>query len=61
MATVGERLTRLCTSLPEVEVETSDAPHLGFDVRLTGVRLVSGRVLQPSRVEPSGSIVQRGL
>ena len=33
MATVGERLTRLCTSLPEVEVETSGEPHLGFDVR----------------------------
>jgi hypothetical protein len=33
MATVRERVTRLCTSLPEVEVETSGPPHLGFSVR----------------------------
>jgi hypothetical protein len=33
MAPVSERLTRLCTSLPEVDVETSGAPHMGFSVR----------------------------
>jgi hypothetical protein len=33
VATVRERLTGLCTSLPEVEVETSGAPHFGFSVR----------------------------
>jgi phosphoribosylglycinamide formyltransferase-1 len=32
VATVRERLTRLCTSLPEAEVEASGG-HLGFTVR----------------------------
>jgi hypothetical protein len=33
VATVRERLTRLCTSLPEVEADTSGHPHFGFQVR----------------------------
>jgi hypothetical protein len=33
MATVRERLTRLCTSLPEVEVDAGGGSHLGFEVR----------------------------
>jgi hypothetical protein len=33
VATVRERLTKLCTSLPEVEVETGGERHLGFTVR----------------------------
>jgi hypothetical protein len=33
VATVRERLRSLCTSLPEVEVETSGEPQLGFAVR----------------------------
>ncbi len=33
MATVRERVTKLCTSLPEVKVEPSGGQHLGFTVR----------------------------
>jgi predicted DNA-binding protein (MmcQ/YjbR family) len=33
VATARERLTRLCTSLPEAEVETGGEPHVGFAVR----------------------------
>ena len=30
---VRERLTRLCTSLPEAEADTSGEPHVGYTVR----------------------------
>jgi predicted DNA-binding protein (MmcQ/YjbR family) len=33
VATVRERLMKLCTSLPEAEVETGGGQHLGFTVR----------------------------
>jgi predicted DNA-binding protein (MmcQ/YjbR family) len=33
VATVRERVTELCTSLPEVEVEAGGGSHLGFEVR----------------------------